>query len=268
MLKQRVVTALCLVPLAVAAIYFTSLPWFALIIAVAAALGVWEWAAFAGLRSRGARASYVVVWSLLVALTWYSPQLSQASLIAGLVLWIAAAVVVLTYPASASLLRRPVVAGVVGLIVLWSAWSAIVTIRSLPDGANWLLWGFVLVWGADIGAYFAGRAFGRHKLAPSVSPGKTWEGVAGGLLLAAIACGGALAWAQILDLAWVAVIILLVAVSVFGDLFESVMKRMSDIKDSGSLLPGHGGVLDRVDAVVAVMPLLALLLSEASALSY
>jgi phosphatidate cytidylyltransferase len=125
----------------------------------------------------------------------------------------------------------------------------------------WLIWVFMLAWGADIGAYFAGHAFGRRKLAPRVSPGKTWEGVIGGLALALAVCALGAFWLTPGWVGWLPVIVLLVAVSVFGDLFESVLKRATGVKDSGTLLPGHGGVLDRIDSLLAVLPVFAVLLT-------
>ena len=134
-------------------------------------------------------------------------------------------------------------------------------IREQPQGALWLIWLLLLVGVADVGAYFTGRAWGRRKLAPRLSPGKTWEGAAGGALLSALVGGGVLAaWGR---LSWflVGVTLLLIAVGVFGDLLESLLKREAGAKDSGTLLPGHGGVLDRIDSALAALPVFALLLS-------
>jgi phosphatidate cytidylyltransferase len=123
------------------------------------------------------------------------------------------------------------------------------------------MWLLVLVWSADVGAYFAGRRFGRRKLAPAVSPGKTWEGAFGGMLVSLALCGGALlvlglpAW-------WLLAVAGLVVVSIFGDLFESVIKRVRGVKDSSNLLPGHGGILDRIDSLLAVLPVFALILAR------
>ena len=119
---------------------------------------------------------------------------------------------------------------------------------------------FLFVAAADIGAYFAGRAFGAKKLAPAVSPGKTWEGVGGGAVLAASVCGVGLLFFPVQWPLWMALSIGLVAVSIFGDLFESLVKRATGVKDSGTILPGHGGVLDRIDSLLAALPVFALLL--------
>ncbi|MEM7000572.1 MAG: phosphatidate cytidylyltransferase, partial [Pseudomonadota bacterium] len=153
----------------------------------------------------------------------------------------------------------------VGLVILSGAWVSLVTIRELPQGAWWIGWVLLMVWAADIGAYFAGKKFGRRLLAPKVSPGKTWEGVLGGYLLSVGVSGVAVALWQPQALIWLLVTVVLIAVSVFGDLFESLLKRATGIKDSGTLLPGHGGMLDRIDSALAVLPVLTLFLLTSEA---
>ncbi|MGV5592796.1 phosphatidate cytidylyltransferase, partial [Burkholderia pseudomallei] len=159
---------------------------------------------------------------------------------------------------------------VAGLVVFSACWHALVAARA--QGVPFVLSLLVVVWLADIGAYFAGKAFGKHKLAPSVSPGKTWEGAAGGWLAVMIVAGAAVAahaFEPTLYSTFVArygaagafaALTVLVAFSVVGDLFESLLKRQAGVKDSSGLLPGHGGVLDRVDALLPVLPLAMLLL--------
>ncbi len=263
MLKSRIITALILAPSAIAAIYLLSLEWYAVVFWLVGGLGAYEFAGLAGLETRTSRAAYVAAYSVLVAASWWSDPLMGLGLWTGVLIWVLAALAVLAYPASASVMRHGWVAGVAGLLICWAAWISLVVIRAAPDGANWVLWLLLLVWGADIGAYFAGRRFGRNKLAPAVSPGKTWEGVWGGLAASSVLCGLLLLAMGRFNAGWLAVMLLLVAISVFGDLFESVLKRVRGIKDSGSLLPGHGGVLDRIDSVVAVLPCLALILLNA-----
>ena len=129
------------------------------------------------------------------------------------------------------------------------------------------MWLFLLVWGADIGGYFAGRRFGRRKLAPAVSPGKTWAGAVGGLLLAGAVTLLPLSVLGRPVLTWAPVVAALVVLSIFGDLFESALKRQRGVKDSGALLPGHGGVLDRIDALLAALPAFALLASRGALLA-
>jgi phosphatidate cytidylyltransferase len=153
------------------------------------------------------------------------------------------------------------------VLILLPAWLALVELRE--QGVFWLLGAMALVWIADIAAYFSGRTFGRHKLAPAISPGKTWEGVAGAVaavlayaVLVIAACRFYMPRAASLDVtAWLALLALAAVscgISVIGDLFESAVKRRAGVKDSGVLLPGHGGLLDRIDALLPVLPLAAL----------
>jgi len=258
-LRARIITALVLLPLVLAAIYLLPLAGYALAFLIVVAVAAYEWTALAGLEGRGARLAFVLVLALLCAAVWWLPGLQQPVLLAGAGYWFFAALVVLAYPGSGAWLSRPLLLGS-GWIVLLAAWTALLVIRDREGGSHWLLWLFLLVWGADIGAYFAGRRFGRRKLAPQVSPGKTWEGVLGGVILALFATGALLAIAGRWSPGWLPVIALLVAVSVFGDLFESVLKRHRGVKDSGTLLPGHGGALDRVDSLLAVLPFFGLVL--------
>ena len=147
-----------------------------------------------------------------------------------------------------------------GIFIMWAAWIALVVIRAAPNGSNWMLWMVLVVAFADIGAYFTGRWLGRHKLAAAVSPGKTWEGFWGGMVVSSVICGGILVLMGRFNGGWIFIMVLLVTVSVVGDLTESVLKRERGVKDSGTLLPGHGGVLDRIDSAIAVLPYFALIL--------
>jgi phosphatidate cytidylyltransferase len=136
---------------------------------------------------------------------------------------------------------------------------ALVRLRvDVPRGAQWLLFALCLVWAADVGAYFAGRSFGHTKLAPQVSPGKTWEGVLGGLVFAGLVALWGSWWFALPALKLVPVCLVVVAFSVVGDLTESLLKRFAGLKDSGTLFPGHGGVMDRIDSLTSAMPVLLL----------
>lgn len=259
MLRARIITALVLLPLVLAAIYLLPLASYAVVFWAVVAVAAYEWAALAGLEGRAARAGYVLVLALLSAAVWWNPGLRDALLVAGAGFWALAVVVVLRYPGSASWLGRPALV-LAGWLVLLAAWTALIVIRDRAAGAHWLVWLFLLVWAADIGAYFAGRRFGRRKLAPQVSPGKSWEGVLGGAALAFLVTGLLLVAADRWTPVWLPVIALLIGISIFGDLFESVLKRHRGVKDSGAILPGHGGALDRVDSLIAVLPVFALIL--------
>lgn len=260
MLKTRIITALILAPSVIAAIYLLPLSWFAGFFFLLAALAANEFAQLAGWQSPWLRYGYCSVLALLVVASWVQPQLAVVGLIAGGLIWLLAPVLVLSFPRGRAVVALGWPVALAGLIICWAAWLALVFIRSAPDGATWLLWAMLLVWGADIGAYFTGKRFGQRKLAPSVSPGKTWEGVWGGVALAMLACTALLLVMEAFTLLWLPLTGLLIVLSVFGDLFESVLKRVRGVKDSGALLPGHGGVLDRIDSLIAVLPWLALIL--------
>jgi phosphatidate cytidylyltransferase len=263
LLRSRIITALVLAPLVILAIYLLPLPAFAGFFWVIAAAGAYEWAGLARIDGKLGRCLYIAALAALALAAWQVPGYWPAILWVGGGFWLLAAIVVLAYPRSGAFIGHPLVLVPAGLLVTGTAWLALVVVRDQPAGATWLLWLMVLVWGADIGAYFAGRRFGRRKLAPQVSPGKTWEGALGGAAVSLAATLAMLVAMGALALWWVPVVLLLTVVSVFGDLFESVLKRQRGVKDSGSLLPGHGGVLDRIDSLVAVLPVFAVLLSLA-----
>lgn len=261
MLRTRVITALAIASIASAAIFLLPLPWVAGFFALVAALASYEWAGLLGIRRIGNKLLAVAVALSLVAFTWHYPAWLTYSLVFGILAWLVATVVVIAYPNGAWFIGMPWLAGALGVAIIWAAWSALVMVHAEPagNGASWVFWILFMVACADIGAYFVGRRFGKTKLAPLVSPGKTWEGVAGGACTAVVICGGSLLLLGFSPL-WLLYVILLVAISVVGDLFESVLKREQGVKDSGNLLPGHGGILDRIDAVLAVLPLFAVLL--------
>lgn len=261
MLRLRIITACILAVFALGAVVGLPEPWLAAVFWLVAAAGCYEWAGFAGMTKPAWRVVYVAVFSSIVWLAYGKSQWYEVGLLVGCGVWLAAVVAVLVFPNGQGLYRNHWFAGILGLSVLVPAWIALVAVRAHEQGNWWLIWAFFLVWGADIGAYFAGRQFGKHKMAPSVSPGKTWEGAAGGFVSAALVCSAGLMWLQDDWMRWLPILGALIIVSVFGDLFESVLKRATGVKDSGSLLPGHGGVLDRIDSLLAVMPVFALILT-------
>ena len=267
MLKQRIITALILLPIALCGFFLLDGANFALFIGLVVTLGAWEWARLAGLVAQGLRVAYAVVVAGLLMLLHLMPELAPWVLGVSVLWWALATWLVLTYPRTSELWASVACRLLIGLLVLLPAWQGLVLIKHWPLG-NWLIMAvMVLVWGADIGAYFSGRAFGKRKLAPQVSPGKSWEGVYGGLALSLVITamvGVTREWSAgelILGLFGAAVVVL---VSVVGDLTESMFKRRSGIKDSSNLLPGHGGVLDRIDSLTAAIPLFAVLLWAAN----
>jgi phosphatidate cytidylyltransferase len=267
MLKQRIITALILLPVALCGFFLLEGASFALFIGLVVTLGAWEWARLAGFTAQTARVGYGAAVAVLLFLMYLLPGLAPWILVAAVLWWLLATFLVLTYPESSAHWSSTVCKLVIGLLILLPAWQGLVLIKQWQLG-NWLILAvMVLVWGADIGAYFSGRAFGKRKLAPKVSPGKSWEGVFGGLiacLVITVVVGAFRGWSGsqfLLGLLGTAVVVL---ISVVGDLTESMFKRQSGIKDSSNLLPGHGGVLDRIDSLTAAIPVFAVLLWAAN----
>ncbi|TCK18452.1 phosphatidate cytidylyltransferase [Thiogranum longum] len=262
MLKQRIISALILVPLVVLAVLRLDSGSFAMVAAVAVLLGAWEWGALIPLRSLPARVSFVVVTLACVVLVW---QFAQSELLVNSVLWSAMGgwILMLFWITAPALGRadtsfNALLKALLGIAVLVSTWLALVVLHSRPDeGPRWVLFLLLLIWFADSGAYFAGRQWGRTKLAPEVSPGKTWEGVMGALTvctLFAFGFGRYIGLQGAMLASFTLVCLVTVLFSIAGDLLESLLKRHHGVKDSGTLIPGHGGVLDRIDSLLAAAP--------------
>lgn len=258
MLHARVVTAIVLV--AVLLVVLFVLPPVAATVAVAVVVlaGAWEWSRFLGLVRTLPRVAYVLLVGLAGALAWLTTELTadpRPLLWVALAWWGLAFAWVLRFPRPIG--QQPAaLCGLAVLLPLWLVLSALVT--RPDDGPLLVLLLLIIVWAADIGAYFAGRAFGRVKLAPQVSPGKTWEGVLGGLVAATLVAAAGAHW---LSLPLAGLLLLtpaLVMISVLGDLTVSMFKRNAGLKDSGRLFPGHGGILDRIDSLSAAAPLFLL----------
>lgn len=268
MLKQRVLTAVILVPLLVAALFYLSIPWIALLFGVFTAAAAWEWAGLSGLRRFPAKAAYVICLLLFGVLGLNAIPLQRdliVALLAAAALWWLWALVELVSRPNADKGMFTTLAGriVGGFLILIPPWIASVYLLAADDERpRILLFLFVLVWVADTAAYLAGSMIGRTKLAPQISPGKTVEGVGGGVLgvvLLAWLCGTMIWKFEGTPLAmWTGLAALTALFSVVGDLTESKLKRIAGVKDSGKLLPGHGGVLDRIDALTAAAPVFAL----------
>ena len=255
MLKTRIVTAVVLVLALLAVIFF--LPPIATVIAVTAMViaGAWEWSAFLRAPAVAIRAGYVAVVVFLLWAVWQitgSPRGRNTVLLVALVWWIVALLWIVFAPRRAT----SVMAAIAGILALVPSWMALIQLRYLPSGAEWMLFVLVLVWAADIGAYFVGRKFGRTRLAPAVSPGKTWEGVLGGVALSVLVAVGGAVYFHVEWPLFVGLCVAVVGFSVVGDLTESLLKRFAGVKDSGTLFPGHGGVMDRIDSVTSAAPIL------------
>jgi phosphatidate cytidylyltransferase len=260
MLKYRVLTALILIPIFIALVLKLSPIAFCIFTGAMILWGAWEWSALMGLQKKSARFLYVFSVLALLVGTFELPLMQI--LYVAFVWWLVALVLVLIYPkTSAKWGKNWVITSLMGFLVLIPCWLAINYIRNAPDGISMLLYVFILIWGADTGAYFAGRKWGKNKLAPAVSPGKTWEGLTGALVTTLFIAAGALFLAKVPYKEWfigMTLAVITVLFSVLGDLFESMLKRNTGLKDSGTLLPGHGGLLDRIDSLTAAAPIFAL----------
>ncbi len=278
MLKYRLITACILIPIVIAALFLLPPVGFALVTLAICMLAAWEWGQLSGLGSRSQRIWLAILCGLLLALMMftlpaYRPYATlwqvKSVLWASLAWWLAALVLVLGYPGSATLWRtsRPLRL-IFGILTIVPFFWGMVTLRQHHydlnhfTGAWWLLYVMLLVWGADTGAYMFGRALGRHKLAPKVSPGKTWEGLIGGLVTSAVISWlfGKYAPLDAAPLSLLVCSVIAALSSVLGDLTESMFKREGGIKDSGHLIPGHGGILDRIDSLTAAVPVFACLI--------
>lgn len=265
MLKERVITALVLVSFLIGTLFIGGWWLFAVLTGAVVVLACWEWSDLCGLQTRLSRLLYTFgVGFLGLSIGWLLQWTQHLDNLRMLLMtaccwWALALLWVQGYPSSAALWGSPVVRMAMGAVILIPAWLSLLYLRAQPAGAWLVLMAFLTVAAADVGAYFAGRAFGRTKLARNVSPGKTWEGVVGGMAL--VLLWAALANVTVIQGDWLALFAVVVPtslVSVLGDLLESMVKRHRGVKDSGHLLPGHGGFMDRIDGLVAAAPVFAL----------
>lgn len=265
MLFQRVITALLLAPLAIAIILLPTTPWFAAICAIVFVAALEEWARLAGVRHPLARGAWLLLAAALFALLWpvHGGISGVALLVIGALWWLLAFVWLRHFAfAAAPTAENRALKLAAGLLVTLPAWIGLIALHGRePHGHWWTLLALVIVWAADIGAYFSGRTFGKRKLAPQISPGKTRAGAWGALVAGGLVSlvGGWLLGVRGAPLAGLCVLgLVTVVVSIIGDLLESLMKRHAGVKDSGSVFPGHGGLLDRLDSVFAALPVFAL----------
>ncbi len=264
MLLHRILTALVLLPLVILGVLYLPSAGFALLLAAVILIGAHEWTRLAGLTRLVPKTVYLLSMALAMGLLYLLLPLSYFGLglfAAASLGWLAVSWLIIRYqPERASEASRPVKL-LIGYFVLLPTWAALVYLHGMESaGPSLVLYTLSLSWVADTGAYFAGRQWGRVKLSPHISPKKTREGVYGALVAVGL-WSGLLIWMrpETGNLPQVVMLCLLVClVSVVGDLFESLLKRQAGIKDSGNLLPGHGGILDRIDSLTAVAPVFAL----------
>ena len=260
MLKQRVLTAIILASVIICAVIFLPTKILALVLAAIICVGAWEWTSCAGFGAVGQKITYVsVIFSCLMACLLLLEKPWIILIIAcGLVWWLLATYLVIYYQTNMTInLASNSLKAIIGGIILIPSWLSLILIHAKTSGTSLILFLFFLIWLADSAAYFSGKKFGNKKLASNVSPGKSWEGVYGALLLSLLF---GVAYAFYADMQLIAAILFItltfftVSFSILGDLVESMFKRMAGIKDSGQLLPGHGGVLDRIDSLTSAAP--------------
>ena len=270
MLKQRVITAVLLLAGLLTLLFNTGPLWFSLVVVPVVLLAGWEWGGLSAIKGNAGKALYLLalLLTLCAAALWLNlfqaldMQRGQQLMLVASVLWAVIFLWVQGYPSSAILWSGKPVLMFLGLLLLSATWVAIALIVHQPHGQWLFLMGIAIVALADIGGYAAGNIFGKHKMAPVISPGKTWEGFAGGLLSQLLLFVLLLALVPVtVSLGKLILLILSVSLySVLGDLFESMLKRHQGVKDSSQILPGHGGVLDRIDGLMAALPLFILLI--------
>ncbi|MFM9913490.1 MAG: phosphatidate cytidylyltransferase [Methylophilaceae bacterium] len=259
MLKTRIITALLLAAGLLGALFLANDLVWALLMWVVVAIGAWEWGALAGLNIAGRRAFAALLSVIIIACLpgiWPPSILANQYallffvILATTIFWLLLAPIALLTSHQA---QRGVTL-CIGAVLLLAFWMAMVSLRSISPTLVLVL--MAAVWIADSAAYFAGSAYGRHKLAPTISPGKTWEGVLGAWLAVTL-YGLILCWVKDLSLWWLVALWAVTVLSIMGDLFESLLKRQAGLKDSGSILPGHGGILDRIDGLLPTLPVAA-----------
>ena len=277
MLKQRIITAIILALIFITATVFLSSFSYSLFVTIVVLAASWEWCAFIGLAKQVAKVSYLAtLGSMIIALYFFLGIVPESLVInsyrAGIILglgilfWVLTFFMLKGYPSNSDRWNNKSKIALMGLMALIPTWVGVVQIKYLNPQGFLLLGMVVMVAAADIGAYFVGKRIGKNRLAPSLSPNKTWEGVLGGFA-ACLLVGILLIWllhsylitlsnVQILILVLLSLVVMLF--DVIGDLLESMLKRNRDLKDSGKILPGHGGILDRVDGLLAVTPIFVL----------
>lgn len=284
MLKTRIITALILAPLALAGVFFLPLQLFPFFVAGVTLLGAWEWGAFLPSKAQNSSGNKLhrVVFTISLAIlmasfmilvpithVWSNGQLHpiyQAALFIAAMWWCVSIALIFLYPKASNFWSdSEFYKGLFGQLTLIPFWIGMIALRGYGYHNDPMLGGilivsvFAIVWGADVGAYFVGRSIGKRKLMPNVSPGKTIEGMLGGLVTAMLAIFITKSYFYNIELLPLLVLVFVTAfISVFGDLNESMLKRNSNIKDSGTILPGHGGILDRIDSLTAAIPVFAL----------
>ncbi|AMA64617.1 Phosphatidate cytidylyltransferase [Candidatus Arsenophonus lipoptenae] len=275
-LNYRIITAITFVPLVIVILFFLPLNWFGYVIIIICSIAFWEWSQFINLTTQITRIISAIFFGFCLLLLQLSfKNLNQLTknpiifyiLLAGLIWWLFAIILVVTFPNSAKLWSKSVALKILfGILTILPFYCGILVIKTIDYyidnfiGAWWVLYIMLIVWSVDTGSYFFGYLFGKHKLAVKISPSKTLEGAIGGILTTYF-----VAWIFNMCFPFLMISknilfcsIIVVIISIFGDLTESMFKRQSGIKDSSNLIPGHGGILDRIDSLTAAIPVAGL----------
>ncbi|MCW5588426.1 MAG: CDP-archaeol synthase [Legionellales bacterium] len=262
MLKQRILTAALLIPLVLLCLLYLPLTALAMLSAILILGCAWEWLILCEIKQRALQVSYLLFIAASCYGLWYADLSLHFSIYFLATLgWIFASALIFTFPKNWQWWQFLSLRLIAGLMLFIPTWLGLNQLVAYPAGRYQLILVLVFIWSADSGAYFAGRAWGKHLLAPKVSPKKTWEGVSGGVMGGMIvAILGVILFKLSLSQAILYLIIgvMFVFISIVGDLTESMVKRQQGVKDSGTIFPGHGGLLDRLDSLFAVIPLFAL----------
>ncbi|OCG13434.1 phosphatidate cytidylyltransferase [Gilliamella apicola] len=274
MLIQRLLAAIVLIPLVIILLFFTKLSIFASIMIAVGGIAAWEWSQFLHITNKHSRLMFAFFIAVLLALLYFMPipfelksKLYNIILSLSIIWWLVALYLVMSYPKTIHYWSNIAVKLFFAFFTLFPFFISVIVLRSIDyqsncyTGAILLLYTFVLVWATDTGAYFAGRTFGKRKLAPKVSPGKTIEGFIGGVSVALL-ISLIVYYSNLFNIKLYVFFIssfFAILASVLGDLTESMFKREAGIKDSGNLIPGHGGILDRIDSLTAAVPIFTVL---------
>ena len=252
MFKQRFIMTVILIPLVSLAIYRLPSIYFAGLVTILLAAMLWEWQQFVHfpeVEHPLAKFSLLLLGTLLVAKFW------TFFVIVDLLFWVFATFVILSYPNNQKLWSNDAFVAINGWLLLGVIYALIIELQMQADGKDQLVVLMAIVWAADIGAYLVGKKWGEHKMIPLVSPGKSWEGLFGGLVLALFVGAIESIWLNpFSNIKWFVMVIFISLISVIGDLWMSLLKRRCQLKDTGHLIPGHGGVLDRLDSLLAALP--------------
>ena len=258
-LIKRTITALILLPVVIWLILGTSIAVFQLVSAALCLAAAWEWAVLMPIKTTFNRFFYVVL--MLAALTIAQFIPFKYVVLVGTIWWLLAIIVIWHYIKTQTQQQRVFINGLIGFLAIIPCWAGLNSLRSGHNGAQFLLFFLFLLWAIDTGAYLSGTMLGKRKLMPRLSPGKTVEGVLGGFLLMIIILLLGFWILHIPSIVWLQLTMIAIGMNIFaiiGDLFESMIKRKNNVKDSGHIMPGHGGVLDRMDSVLAAAPMFAL----------